>query len=314
MELWSWIEHCLEADEEVALLVVMQSKGSSPGRRGFKMAVRRNGEMWGSIGGGVMETRLVEEARARLRDPNALPTFRRQIHRAEVGSEGSGLICSGEQTVALVTLKQRDLETVQSIVSGGAGTLTLSPKGLQLDPDGADEVWFSESLPSQKTVSIIGGGHVGLALSRTMSQLGFRVDVYDDRENLATLEANSIADAKRIGPFEETLGTIPEGEDSYVAVVTFGFEFDLKVIRALTGRKFRYLGLMGSKAKLRTLFESLREAGVAESFLSGIHAPIGLPIHSHTPEEIAVSIAAEIIQTKNSPIDSQPVTSKLSFD
>ena len=291
MDLWKFIA---ESAEPAALLCVTQSTGSSPGRAGFKMAIRANGELWGSIGGGTMERRLVKWAIERLSSGNHEPILRRQIHRPGVGQDHSGLICSGEQIVALVVVSP---ELAKIAIEQSEGFLTLSPKGIhfsQTEPRG--QFWAVEELATQDTLCIIGGGHVGLALSGTMSRLGFRIELFDDRPGLNTIEMNHFADVKHIGPLDEILPKVPRGEHVFLVAVTFGVEKDRAVLRNLSDGDFRYFGLMGSEAKLGHL---KKEFGS----LSKIHAPVGLPICSHTPEEIAISIAAEIIQVKNSSID-----------
>jgi xanthine dehydrogenase accessory factor len=92
---------------------------------------------------------------------------------------------------------------------------------------------------------------------------------------------------------------IPAGDNIYVVVMTLGYKSDETVIRSIVGKDLRYFGVLGSKAKMKTLMNALIADGVSKDRLSQIHAPIGLPINSHTPDEIAVSIAAEIILVKN---------------
>ena len=216
MKIWRFIAMRLEAGEEVALLHVTHSKGSSPGRKGFAMAIATDGEMAGSIGGGVMELRLVELAKSRLRDGIGEPISRRLVHRADAGSESSGLICSGEQTVEIRLLTA------------------------------ADDLGQLKS-ETANTVCIIGGGHVGLAVSEIMARLGFRVEIFDDRPSLNTIEQNRHAhDVHLLEDFANLASLIPTGQQVYIVVVTFGFQVDRVVMRQLIGREFAYLGMMGS--------------------------------------------------------------------
>ncbi|NJM53703.1 MAG: XdhC/CoxF family protein, partial [Blastocatellia bacterium] len=103
-----------------------------------------------------------------------------------------------------------------------------------------------------------------------------------------------------IESYEKISEFIQSDSNTYVVVMTLGYKFDEIVIRKLFDKKFRYFGVLGSKAKMKTLLRNLEEEGFDKEKLAKIHTPIGLPINSHTPEEIAVSIAAEIIAVKNS--------------
>ena len=113
------------------------------------------------------------------------------------------------------------------------------------------------------------------------------------------MEANVYAQEKHVVSYNSLGKHVSEGERSYVVIMTYGHLADEKVLRQLAGKKLRYLGLLGSPAKIAQIFASLKKKGVSAASLKKVHAPVGLPIHSHTPEEIAISIAAEIIQVKN---------------
>ncbi len=139
-----------------------------------------------------------------------------------------------------------------------------------------------------------------MALSELMSKMDFQITVFDDRPNLNTLEKNKFAHGVEIIESYEQIGElIHSNKNTYVVVMTLGYKFDEIVIRQLFDKKFKYFGALGSKAKMKTLIRKLEKEGFDKTRLAKIHTPIGLPINSHTPEEIAVSIAAEIIAVKN---------------
>ena len=100
--------------------------------------------------------------------------------------------------------------------------------------------------------------------------------------------------------YSELKELIPSGENNYVVVMTFGYRTDDIAVRALMQKQFKYFGLLGSKKKIEKMFEDYRKDGMDGNVLQQIHSPIGMQIKSETPEEIAVSIAAEIIKVKNS--------------
>src|SRR5688572_5512002 len=107
--IWKFIADCLTTEKPVALLAVLHHEGSSPGRQGFKMAVTKTGEMCGSIGGGIMEHKLVEMAQNLLKKGQKQPVFKRQIHSKQAPQNQSGMICSGEQMVGIYFLTGKDL-------------------------------------------------------------------------------------------------------------------------------------------------------------------------------------------------------------
>ena len=148
---------------------------------------------------------------------------------------------------------------------------------------------------------ILGGGHVGSALSIVMRQIGFYVVLMDDRPGLNTMEENQAAHEKLFIDYDAVANHISEGDHVYVTIVSFGYRTDKEVLQNLIGRKYKYLGMMGSKEKVKKLLNELIEEGVDQVWLDSVHTPIGLSVHSKTPEEIAISIAAEIIEIKNRP-------------
>jgi xanthine dehydrogenase accessory factor len=314
MSIWNEILRRINERQPLAFMYVIDSEGSSPGRQGFVMVVNAKGEMAGSIGGGIMEQKLVELAKSKLQAGGFRPFVKTQVHRKEEENR-SGMICSGEQTIAFYCLDHSHAQVIQQICkcfdNGDVGLLTLNESGItfsgqpnaarqpgKMDP--ASQTWTTyQLLGYQNRIFILGGGHVGLALSVMMRQIGFYVEIFDDREGLNTMEMNSAAHKKHYVDYAELAALIPESERTYVAIVSFGYRTDKAVLKTLIGRKYKYLGMMGSDAKVETVLEELMAEGASKEFLKTVHTPIGLPIHSKTPEEIAVSIAAEIISIAN---------------
>lgn len=316
MLVWQHAAANLRAGIPVALLCVLASEGSSPGRQGFKMSVTAN-SLAGSIGGGIMEHKFVEVARALLRDATSAPVLRQQIHRRDAPADRSGMICSGEQWVLVQPLRATDLPAIvaikQLLREPSGGRLQLSAtEGLRLQQDqkaaapvphytwqpGTD--WaYSEQLGFRDHATIVGAGHVALALSRVLASLEFELTVLDDRPGLNTHLLNPFAHHKRTVNYAALQEEIPTGPHQYVILMTFGYRTDLLALRTLLRHPVRYLGVMGSAAKIAELLATLRAEGVSEELLARVHAPIGLPINSRTPEEIAISIAAELIRERN---------------
>lgn len=314
MTTWQFLQN-QHPVQPCALLYVLNSEGSSPGRQGFKLALASDGSMNGSIGGGIMEFKLVELAKELLKKGETKILYKEQIHDKESPQNQSGMICSGRQEIAIIPLleaQSQELEKLfQTLDRQEQGVLQLQPHGLLFEPAkklserfeyefrNADNWVFREWIGFRNTVHIIGGGHVGAALSRQMALLGFHVIVYDNRDNLQTLEKNEHAHEKFILEYEK-LSTIQTGSDSdYIVLMTFEYRTDKIALSQLLDKDFRYLGLMGSEAKVQKIFTELQLEGYTAETISKVQAPVGLPIFSKTPEEIAVSIAAQIIQVKN---------------
>jgi xanthine dehydrogenase accessory factor len=319
--IWKFITESLAKNIPVMLLYVLESKGSSPGRQGFFMAVNAKAEMEGSIGGGIMEHKFVEMAREKLQsalggNKRQAGQLKKQVHDKSVAKDQSGMICSGEQTIWIYQLGDKDqihiVNMIRSLEENKNGTLKLSPNGIQFSestPDDnfhfamrSEEDWnYTAKTGFKNRLFIVGGGHCALALSKLMRTMDFYIHLFDDRENLNTMLQNDFAhEKKQLEDYRQLSELIPgDYRNHYVVVMTFGYRTDEIALRALIDKDFKYLGLLGSKNKIVKMFEDLRKEGISETVLQRIHAPIGLAIKSETPEEIAVSIAAEIIKVKN---------------
>ncbi len=316
LELWNFIAERLRRGEHVVLLVVAESDGSSPGRAGYKMAVASDGELCGSIGGGLMEVELAERAKVKGRGPESGLELIEQVHRKNVPNS-SGMICSGRQSVIAKRLSRDDLTTIDKIIRrlDAQDDVSFEISNLrfriiensQIDPafsfsqTSETDFEYREKLGCKDNLFIIGGGHCALALSEVASRLGFfRISIFDDRPSLNTLDKNRFADEITcIDSYENIADHVPDGDDVYIAVMTLGYASDAVVIRRLIRHNVKYLGVLGSKAKMTTLIKELKAEGFDPEKLARVSTPIGIPINSRTPEEIAVSIAAEMIAVRN---------------
>jgi xanthine dehydrogenase accessory factor len=323
LAIWPFIETSLAQNIPVMLLYVLESKGSSPGRQGFAMAVNARGAMEGSVGGGIMEHKFVEMAREKLRAAPEVPQVRRQVHNKAAAKDQSGMICSGEQTILLYRVPAAGLAVIRELVAclaaGRNGMLELSPAGISFSPTAhpapdyyfaftSDRDWrYGERMGYKHHLHLVGGGHCALALSRLMRQLDFCIHLYEDRPALNTFSANGYVQEKQIvRSYEDLADLIPAGDNQYVVLMTFGYRTDDLALRALMPKSFRFLGVLGSRSKIKKMFDDYRREGIGEDTLSRVHAPIGIPINSQTPEEIAVSIAAQLIGIKNQALPIRP--------
>jgi xanthine dehydrogenase accessory factor len=252
----------LEARGKLALATVTETKGSGPSRVGRRFLIFEDGTFEGSIGGGPFEALVIADAAALFRDGGPVRLlkwydfFEREI-ASEAPREPTNMICGGSARV------------------------------------------YVELLKAQPSLVIFGGGHVGLALARFGCEMGYDVTVADDRAEYAS-SARFPASARVVQTGRDyglPTGTIGPGRDRYVAIVSRCWETDLAALRpwvAEDAPAVRYLGLIGSSRKVRSVFERLRAEGVPPARLSAVRAPIGLNVGAVTPQEIAVAILAEM--------------------
>jgi xanthine dehydrogenase accessory factor len=312
MDVWKFISNKLCAAQQVMLLYVLSSEGSSPGRSGFKMAVAKDGSICGTIGGGIMEHKLVEMAKDMLDKNETIVVLKHQYHDKEHTTDQSGMICLGNQLNVFITLTSADEKTIETILQEGPNTIQLSPKGLSIQQStpadknlnlqfNSNQDWlYSEKINQRPVIHIIGGGHVSLALSELMCFLGFYSKVYDDRQELNTVLQNFFANEKiTISGYEQLSEYITDCKNDYAVIMTMGYRTDKIALQQLLQKEFYYLGMMGSEHKTEILMSELKAEGISEAALKKVFTPIGVNIFSKTTPEIAVSIAAEIIREKN---------------
>jgi len=239
--------------QPAALCTVISSSGSTPRHAGSKMLVFADGTFSGTVGGGDLEHRVIEEARAAL---------------------GDGIPRMVEYTLA-------------DPARGDPGVC-----------GGTVEVFVDPILPPP-TLIVVGGGHVGKAVAHLGKWLGFRVAISDDRAEFCTPEANPDADVFYPGPLAELPKRLTISPRTWFVLTTRGVAVDVGGLPALLDSPAAYIGVIGSKRRWATALKQLKEAGVPEENLSRVHSPMGLELRAETPEEIAVSIMAEIIMLRN---------------
>ncbi len=243
----------LHNNTPAALATVVKTIGSSPRAVGAKMLVYADGSIVGSVGGGEMEQRVIEQARSVIREGQA----RYLDFNLSKPERGDPMVCGGEMEI------------------------------------------FVEPLLTTPTLLIAGAGHVGAACAELGKFLGFRVVVLDDRPHFLSREKFPTADELRAGDLLEQIRTADITPQTYVVLVTRAHTLDAELLRAVMESPAAYVGMLGSERRVLTVFKMLQEQGVSDEQLKRVHAPIGLEIEAETPQEIAVSIMAEIIQAKS---------------
>jgi xanthine dehydrogenase accessory factor len=188
-------------------------------------------------------------------------------------------IGSGKSTLVRYELND-DFAQENGLVCGGRMDVHIDP----LAPD--------------PRLYIVGAGHVGWHLGRIAADAGFKVHVVDDREKFANRDRFPTADEVVADAIPEWLERADIPQSAYVVIVTRGHQHDLDALRALSGRDLKYLGLIGSRAKVARIYDALIEEGVPLEQLERVHAPIGLDIGAVTPAEIAISILAQLVAVR----------------
>jgi xanthine dehydrogenase accessory factor len=160
---------------------------------------------------------------------------------------------------------------------------------------------FIEPILTPPTVYIFGGGHISLSLARISKLLGFKIAVIDDRAEFANAERFPEADTIIAEDFAKSFPKLKIDKSSYIVIVTRNHQYDHTVLEWAVGTGAKYIGMIGSKNKNKAIFSHLESKGVTKEQLDRVHAPIGLEINAQSPEEIAVSIMAEIVKVRRSP-------------
>jgi xanthine dehydrogenase accessory factor len=162
---------------------------------------------------------------------------------------------------------------------------------------GSLEIFIEPILPVS-TIYIFGAGHVGYNVYRVARVAGFEVVVADDREAYANRERFPDAHDLYAEEFDEILPKLEPPEAAFIVIATRGHRDDMKILRWAVGTEAHYIGMIGSKRKVITIYKTLEKEGVAQEKLDRVHSPIGLDIGATTPEEIAVSVVAELIAVR----------------
>ena len=258
----------IEQGEDFVIAKVVDTSGSTPRKKGAVLMMKKDGVTIGTVGGGLLEAETEKLCRKTFETKEKSHVYEFTLDEKQKGALDMG--CGGDATVQIDYI------------------------------DAENPGDFVKEFKLASTAYIFGGGHVAYALEPVLRHVDFRTVVIDDREEYANPERYPHADRTiAVENFDNDFDDIETDDDSYIIIVTRGHRGDLQVLREALKRDFAYLGMIGSRRKNELLFDTLRKEGVPESKLAEVHAPIGLKIGSETPEEIAVSIVAEIIQVRS---------------
>lgn len=244
---------CREAGEAVALVTIIHASGSAPRGMGAQMAVRQDGSIAGTVGGGNLELFAIRHALESLKDGRA-----RHLHYDFAGGEAQNV----------------------DKACGGTSDFLIQPY-----------------LGAPRLV-LFGAGHIGRALAPLAQSCGFLVTVVDERAEFLDPALFPEGICLHQGAFPGVVDDIAFDEATYAVIMTYGHAHDEGVLDACLGRPCRYLGLVGSKAKLGELWSHLGTTEARRAELDKVHAPIGLDLGGRAPAEIAVSIMSELLATR----------------
>ncbi len=331
----------LAEGEKIVMATIIQQGGSTPRTAGTKMLIRRDGSFEGTIGGGILEARVLELARDVYADGRSI--CEKFVLTSDL-INSLDMICGGDAEVfidlvspsfsenkelylSLVDLlrDRRKAILVSKIITGDESRNSLKQGllsedkliGMQL-PDQLKEQlmqiehsrlpmlvsfkeirYLLEPLGVPSTVYLFGAGHVSQKIAQLTSFVGFRTIVLDDRGEFASRERFPLADEIIVlENFADCCRNLTIDADSYLVIVSRGHKFDLIILEQALQTQACYIGMIGSVKKRDTIYQVLREKGVGKERLDQVYSPIGLPIKAETPEEIAVSIIAELIEVR----------------
>jgi xanthine dehydrogenase accessory factor len=274
----------------LAACLVVGARGSTPQSAGALMLVDDAAGTHGTIGGGCVEAEVRQRALPiATRGGSGLMSFKLDH---DYGWD-DGLICGGTLDLAVAPLPESEqlVRIVDDVAARRATSLDL-----RVDTDDGPTV-YRLHLPPRQRLYIAGAGHVGQAVARLALGLDFEVTVFDDRADL--MERYLPAGAtRRVGDIAKELAAAPVDGHTFCLVVTRGHRHDEQALAAVVGRGAAYVGMIGSRRKVKLTFDDLQARGVSAADLECVRAPVGLAIGAVTVEEIAISIVAQLVEER----------------
>ena len=256
----------IRGKEDFVLASVVDTSGSTPRKKGAWLLMRKDGTCYGTVGGGKLE--------------------------AETERIAKETFMTRESKIYHFGLKPEDQNGIDMRCGGDADI-----KIEYISAENSDN--FAKEMRIESRAVIFGAGHVGLALESVIRTIGFQTIVVDDRKEYANSERfPNATQVEVIESFSNPFACIETDKDTYVIIVTRGHSGDYDVLRETLKRTTGYIGMIGSKGKVATVYEMLKADGYTEDDLGKVYSPIGLKIGAETPEEIAISIAGEMIKVR----------------
>ena len=310
-EFWNAACNELARGRAVVLTAVASCRKGSPGTPGAKMLLLEDGKKVGTIGGGIMEARALVKAQTALHSSDCQPQLEELDHR-QSSKRPSGLICGGGQTNVTARFNpNQDLDTIRRFVDHGISdtpsSLEISPHGISL-ANRDDSPLFSHRLMHEgrswkfefgsvklQRCAIFGAGHCGQALAKQMGWLGYKIEIFDTRSEQRAKLATLGFEGSSTGHPRESIDKVRFPQQTLAIVMTHSYESDIEALGFALDMDFPFIGLMGSPPKLQRIRKTLKDRNYSQAQIGRITCPVGMEIGSDTPEEIAVSVAAQIL-------------------
>ena len=321
----------LQAGRPAVLCAIVKNLGSAPRTSGARMLVLADGASLGSVGGGALEGACQSKARELLQGQGSFAELSFTLDATSAAD--AGMVCGGSVAVLLHRVDSGLLAMMRRLrdeYQNGLRPMLLTflpdgdtpPRLLVFSPGNDDDVpvelrseicrkgrrapfialfqgreVFVEPLVSPGTVHLAGAGHVALATAKQAAFVGFEVVVMDDRLEFAN--AARYPEAREVRVLDSFKGCLKDlGLDDYVIIVTRGHLYDREVLAQALRTGAGYIGMIGSRRKRAAVYDSLRREGFGDTDFGRVHCPIGLAIGADTPEEIALSIVAELVAAR----------------
>lgn len=332
-ELLKKICDSLKSGEPLVCATIFGSLGSSPRTSGAKMIIFKDNSIFGTIGGGRLESQVLNKAIEVFNNKKNVT-----MHFDLNGLKETDMICGGEVEVLLEYLCTDNIDiyktSLQSIEENKKAQFItiLNKKDLSIkrylctysndgEPEGIDtelyckvkenlgkkqlktaeidnSIYIIESISSNEILYIFGAGHISEKLAKLTKMVDFKTVIIDDRESFANRDRFPfVDDIKIIDSFDKDFN-IKIDEDTYIVAITRGHACDLKVMKQILKSKAKYIGMIGSKRKRVEICSKLKDFGYDEEDFLRIHSPVGIEINADTPAEIAISIVAELIKVR----------------
>jgi len=289
------IRHIVKAHDEdrsVAVCAVVATRGSTPQPPGAMIVVDEAANTFGTLGGGCVEAEVRRQAHQQLHGPGRVATFELD---ADFGHD-DGMICGGQMDIALSPVTpSTNIDAYRAAAETPPGAEAWVPLRVL---DGDHLVEYRVCIESQPRLYIAGAGHISRVIADLAVSLQFEVDVIDDRSEYANEQRFPEPIRTHVGDIAKTLESLPIDAETYIIIVTRGHRHDEAALRAVIDAPARYIGMIGSRRKVKVIFDDLKHAGVSDDQLARVHAPIGLDIGSVTVDEIGISIAAQLVQVR----------------
>jgi xanthine dehydrogenase accessory factor len=329
LDIYEAVEDYLSRGRRGALATIIRKIGAAPREEGAKMFIGDDGRFFGTVGGGCVEAEVWQAAK-NVAKTQAVKILHYRMDGKTV--ENEGMICGGNVDIFLEPIHERYrtlYAEVRDFEKRGKNALIVTrysedsfhkslvredgsfagddpeePAGRSLQSYLSEkrpitsEGTVIEPIVSSSLLYLFGAGHVSQYVSRVAAMVDFNIVVIDDRSDFANDERFPEAQEIIIDDFLNVFDRLTFHGNEYVAILTRGHKHDALVLEEVMKKPTRYVGMIGSKRKTKLILDHLKEKGFEENALKSVHAPIGLGIEAETPQEIAVSIVAEMIKVR----------------